>query len=375
MKKYLIAVMVLVLALALVACGGTGDDTTPDQGTEPPAEHVHAYADEIIPATCVATGKVVSKCECGDIQSETEIPLADHTASTLDCDKDTVCTVCNTVLAEKTGHIFTETTVVTAATCAAAGKEQGVCISCGKTVENEIPSTGHVVGGAITMVDGNFKSTCTVCSQSVTLTAQAPAFKLDFEGDIAAQSANDIGLAVYKPEEWKIAEVNGSNAFTLDAGKPYYINIVDSTKLAALGTFVMSFDYTTTKESAAGSAASIISILNNNQDGKQTSAGSIGWGWLLKLVEDKKVLATTNAVDKVTAENSIAVERNVKYNVQIVISPATKETHTFINGTYIGTSNQAIAISKIAPANASIRFGDGPVCGHVIDNFAVSALK
>ena len=51
-KKYLIAVMVLVVALALVACGGEGTDTTIDQGTEPPAEHVHAYVDEIIDATC-----------------------------------------------------------------------------------------------------------------------------------------------------------------------------------------------------------------------------------------------------------------------------------------------------------------------------------
>ena len=378
MKKYLVALMVLVLALALVACGGTGDDTTLDQGTEPPVEHVHAYAEEIIPATCVATGKVVSKCECGDIQSETELPLADHTASALDCDKDTVCTVCNTVLAEKTGHIFTEKTVVTAATCSAAGKEQGVCISCGKTVENEIPATGHVVGGAITMVDGSFKSTCTVCSQAVTLKADAPAFLLDFESDIATQSANDIGLEVHKPEEWKVAEVNGSNAFALDAGKPYYIDIVDSTKLAALGTFVISFDYTTTAVPPADSpAASMISILNNFQDGKQTSAGTTGWGWMIKVVEngDKGYLATVKDVDKLTDANSIAVERNVKYNVQIVISPANKATHTFINGTYIGTSNQAIEVAKIAPANATIRFGDGPNCGHIIDNFAISALK
>ena len=375
MKKYLIAIMVLVLALALVACGSTGDDTTPDQGTEPPAEHVHAYVDDIIPATCIATGKVVSKCECGDIQSETELPLADHTASALDCDKDTVCTVCNTVLAEKTGHIFTETTVVTAATCASAGKEQGVCISCGKTVENEIPATGHVVGGAITMVDGSFKSTCTVCSQAVTLKADTPAFLLDFEKDVATQSANSIGLSVYKPEEWTIAEANGSNVFTLGDGKPYYINIDDPAKLSALGTFVISFDYTTTKEAAAGSAASVISILTNAYNGK-TDTSKTGWGWMLKLVEDADKLATVNKVDALTATNSIAVERNVKYNVQIVISPANKATHTFINGTYIGTSNQVkMPVGEIPAASASIRFGDGPVCGHVIDNFAISALK
>ena len=375
-KKYLIAVMVLVVALALVACGGTGTDTTADQGTEPPVtEHVHNYVEETIPATCTATGKIITKCECGDVQSETEIPLTDHTASALDCEKDTVCTVCNTVLAEKTGHIISASEVVTAATCGTAGKEKGACAVCGKIVETEIPATGHVASGTITIADGKFKTTCSICSQAVTLTAQTPAFKLDFESDVATQSANDIGLSVYKPGEWTIAEANGSNVFTLGDGKPYYINIDDPAKLSALGTFVISFDYTTTKEAAAGSAASVISILTDAYNGK-TDTSKTGWGWMLKLVEDADKLATVNKVDALTAANSIAVERNVKYNVQIVISPANKATHTFINGTYIGTSNQVkMPVGEIPAASASIRFGDGPVCGHVIDNFAISALK
>ena len=59
MKKYLLALMVLVLALALVACGGEAIDTPDAQATEPAADHVHTYVDEIIPATCAATGNLL----------------------------------------------------------------------------------------------------------------------------------------------------------------------------------------------------------------------------------------------------------------------------------------------------------------------------
>lgn len=374
MKKCLVALMLLVLALALVACSSGEAETT-----EPVTEHVHEFVDEIIPATCTTVGKVISKCECGEIGNETEIPLADHTASGIDCDKDTVCTVCNAVLAEKTGHIFSATEVVTAATCSAAGKEKGSCVICGKIIETEIPAAGHVATGDIKYVDGNFKADCSVCSQNVTLKAQDAAYLLNFEGDWVMEAAKyDVGLSAFKTEDWKTAEVNGSNALTVAGNKPLYINITDSAKLTALGSFVISFDYTTTAVPAANSpAASAISILNNHQNGVKTDAGSVGWGWLIKIVEsgDKGYIATVAEPAKLTAENSFAIERNVKYNVQIVVSPAEKGAHVFVNGTYIGKSAPANAVSSLAPNNAAIRFGDGPDCGHVFDNLAISALK
>ena len=376
MKKLLIIASVLVLALALVACGGEATDTTVDQATEPAAEHVHAYADELIPATCASTGKVVSKCECGDVQSETEIPLADHTASVIACDQDTVCTVCGMVLAEKTGHIFGAAEIVTAPSCTTAGKEKGACVACGKIVETDIPAAGHIAGDTITLENGTFKTTCKTCSQSVALKADAPAFSLDFEGDLAAQSANNIGLSVYKPEEWKIAEVNGSKSFAVDDGKSFYIDIVEPKKLAALGTFVISFDYTSTKEAKEEThMGSILSILDNSPNGKQTSAGGIKYGWMIKYVEAKDVLATVNVLDKLTSANSVAAAKNTKFNVQIVISPTSAPAHVFVNGTYIGTSNQTAAIATLKDANAAFRIGDGPVHGHVIDNLTISALK
>ena len=373
-KKILIAMMILVLALLVVACGGE----TAKETEAPATEHVHVYEENTVAPTCTTPGKVTMECECGDIQGDVfEIPVSDHVASAIDCEQDTVCTVCGEILEAKKGHFVASTTVVTPATCGTAGKEKGSCENCGKVIETEVPATGHVpaADAAITISGGSFATSCANCGQSVTLTAQAPAFQLTFEGDIAAESANDIGLALYQPESWTVTEVNGSKAFTPGAGKPFYINIVDPDKLAALGTFVISFDYTTTAEAAAGTMGSIFSLLNNHFNGVQTSAGTTGWGWVVKYIEDADKLATVNNAGKLSGSNSVDLPHNTKCTIQIVISPAEKATHTFVNGTYIGTSGQAATVSELAPANASFRFGDGPVLGHAIDNVTICALK
>ena len=389
LKKILIAVMVLVVALAVVACGGedapetpVGDDTPAadagnDDVTDAPAgaDHVHAYEEKVEVGTCTTAGKVTMICECGDIQSEIDTGFANHTESVRDCEKDTVCTVCGTVLEEKTGHFVAAYNAETAATCATAGKEKGTCENCGKVIEREVPATGHVLSGAITISGGSFTTSCSGCGQSVTLTAQTPAFQLAFEGDVAAEAANDIGLEVYQPESWKTADFNGSKAFAVDPGKPFYINIKDPAKLAALGTFVISFDYTSTTEAAANTAGSIFSLLNNHYDAKQTSVGATGWGWMIKYIENADKIAVIDNADNLSASNSIDAPHGTTFKVQIVVSSAEKATHTFINGTYIGTSDRAFAIATLAPANACFRFGDGPALGHVIDNFTISALK
>lgn len=375
MKKLLIIASILLLALALVACGGEATDTTLDQGTEPAADHVHTYVDEIIPATCSATGKVVSKCECGDVQGETEIPLADHTASTLDCEKDTVCTVCNTVLAEKTGHIFGASEVVTAATCSAAGKEKGACMACGKIVEVEVPATGHKAasGSALTAVEGGFAAKCASCGQNVTLKEGEVIFKLTFDEDVAAEAAKyDAGLSVFKPEKMTIVDgafsVNGSNTIG-------YIDIVDPSKLAAYGMIVVSFDYMTTLEGAESDKASVFSLLANFYSGQANYQGTTDWGWAMKLNEklDKFVITTEDG--KVTDTTSMSVARNTKYKVQYVFDTAADGCHVFINGQYIGNAGQANKIAGLKPATACFRFGDGPLCGHMFDNFTITALK
>ena len=374
MKKYLIALMVLVLALALVACGETADTTVPATDA-PETEHVHSFTEEIIPATCSTTGKVVTACACGEVQSEAEIPLADHTASALDCEKDTVCTVCNTVLAEKTGHIFGASEVVTAATCGTAGKEKGACLSCGKVVENEIPATGHIIaaGAALTKVDGGFATTCGSCNQSVTLKESEVLFKLTFDGDVAEEAAKyDAGLSLFKPETINV--VDGAIKI-VDAKTLVYLDIDDPSKIASNSVVMMSFDLTLTKEISAGSKASVFSLLNFFYNGKNNYQGTTGWGWALKHNADlgKFVITTDNA--KVTDATSYAVELNTKYNIQLVFDTNAKGCFVFINGTCIGKSVEAATFAGLKDAVACLRFGDGPAAGYVYDNFAITVLK
>lgn len=123
-------------------------------------------------------------------------------------------------------------------------------------------------------------------------------------------------------------------------------------------------------------APSIVSILNNYYGGKGNLNGNnTGWGWMLKINEEKDVFATVNTTDKLNDSNSCAIERNVKYKIQLVVEPNAKVAHVYIDGNYIGNAGQHEKISALKDANASIRFGDGPACGHTIDNFAISALK
>ena len=374
MKKYLLALMVLVLALALVACGGEATDTTVDQATEPAADHVHTYVDEIIPATCATTGKVVSKCDCGDVQGETEIPLADHTASALECDKDTVCTVCNTVLAEKTGHVFGASEVVTAATCSTAGKEKGACLACGKIVESEIPATGHIAGEGLKAADGGIASTCKTCGQNVTLKEADVLFQLTFEEDVATEAAKyaNSGLTIFKPETWNLVDgalnVKGNETLA-------YIDITDPSKLASNGMIMMSFDFTITGEATAGSRASVFSLLNFFYNGKNNYQGTTGWGWAMKYNKNLEKFVITATDSAVTDETSFNVALNTKYKVQYVFDTNAKGCHIFIDGQYIGNANQCAKIAELKDATACFRFGDGPAAGYIFDNFTISTLK
>lgn len=375
-KKILIALMILVVALAVVACGGPADETlggNNDDQTNPPEEHVHAYEEEITPATCTSAGKVVTKCACGDVQSEVELPLAEHTQSVVECEKDTVCTVCGTVLAEKTGHTITATEVVTAATCASSGKEKGTCAVCAKVIETEIPSTGHVLAadGNVAIVDGGFSITCASCSQKVTLKAQAPVFKHTFDNGLEGIEANELGLEVFNPQNVKIVDGALSSNGNSDV---VYVNVPDADKLADLGTFLISYEYMSTKEGAEGDKASTVSFLGNFYNGANTGKGTTKWGWFAKLIEANNVLATVNSTDT-NASNSIAIERNTKYNVQIVVVPTASVAHVFVNGTYIGTNKEFPVISTLGQSNLTLRFGDGPKCGQIFDNFAIADLK
>lgn len=115
MKKHLLVLLVLMLALALASCFGhfdTTSTTNKDQPIDPPVEHTHT--EEIIPAvesTCTETGLTEGKkcSECGEILiDQAEAPLKSHTeeiipaveasCTEMGLSEGKKCSICDTVL-------------------------------------------------------------------------------------------------------------------------------------------------------------------------------------------------------------------------------------------------------------------------------------
>ncbi len=376
MKKILIALMVLVVALALVACGGTPDvSVSGDDQTTPPEEHVHAYEEELIPATCTATGKVITKCACGDVQSETELPVADHVQSVVVCDQDTVCTVCGAVLAEKTGHNIASAEVVTEATCSVPGKEKGACTTCGNIVESEIPASGHKANknSVWTLVQGGYSTTCVSCNQTASFKEDTPVLSLTFE------EAYDDEIAKYplfkKAGKFTIVDdTDGDKAGAVDTA---WLDVVDNAAMHALGSYVVTFDMVLTKDLAAGKDFPIFSILTYFAEGKSHVGGTTGWGYALRFNEDADKISTISAgtdLSKHTDKNSIAVEKNAKYTVQLIFSEGSANFDVFVNGKYLGKSGAKVT-NFYDGTLTSLRFGDVAKESLVFDNIKICGIK
>ena len=100
----------------------------------------HSYTVVTTPADCETAGKTVYTCDCGHSYEE-EIPATGHSAEAGGTETvHSKCSVCGNVLADGSGHDYTD--VTTPATCESAGKTVYTC-DCGYSYEEEIPATGH----------------------------------------------------------------------------------------------------------------------------------------------------------------------------------------------------------------------------------------
>ena len=124
--------------------------------------HHHKWGSSTVTkkATCTEDGEQEGVCsECGEKATEV-IPATGHkwaTKYTVDkaatCAEEGIesihCTVCGSIregserTLEKTAHSYGSWQVVTAASCEQSGLRKKVCKSCGDTVTEEIPATGH----------------------------------------------------------------------------------------------------------------------------------------------------------------------------------------------------------------------------------------
>ena len=393
--KILYLVMALSLLITLASCGGETPEITdaPTQTDAPQtdapqedapqadAPHVHSFTDEVIPATCIAEGKIIPKCACGEKGDEVVIPKMAHIAKESECDKDTLCGVCGVVMAPATGHQMLTSQVISEATCATEGKVSAICAVCGKEETLTAPQAEHTFNAGTTWTVSNgvysASSGCIYCGKKTISEIDTPAFLLDFETSLSDVATKYDGFRIVKADTYDGNRISGNGSLGLkvvsSAASIFYID-VDAEKLNEMGMFSISFDMTLLNDGKSGKEPSLFSLLGNFQNG--AAVGTAKYGWLFKFNNDAKKLETVQG-KTLDDSNSITLEKNVKYQISILIDTATGNANVFVNGKHIGISqhNYAYVKNDSQNQNLSFRLGDGSMPDTLYDNIKISAVR
>ena len=336
MKKLLICMLVLVVALAVVACGGNdtpkqndGTDTSTDTLETPGSDdvtpgvdgtHTHVFEETVTVApTCTSLGKKAMQCSCGEIQGdEMPLPFAPHDAKDATCTEDSVCATCGKLLVEKYGHLFVDSVVVEAS-CTTEGLARTTCHRCGTSADAKIEA-GHAYDySKLTVSKGSVGSTCTKCGQMVNFVEGKTLFKLDFENADELTSNSEFKKALGTPVYSNgAARMGGAVLFTYS---PETITSVPK--------LLLSFDFQMVDEGRTNRGESLFSFLAT------PAGGSTSYNWIVKYYEADHVLSTVDSGHSAT--NSVPAERGKWYNCTAVIDTATKEISVYIDGVSIGT--------------------------------------
>ena len=370
--KIIFLVLALSLLVTLTSCGGAATEITdaPIQ-TEAPqtdapqtdAPHVHSFTDEVIPATCIAEGKITPKCACGEVGDEVVIPKMAHVANEVKCDKDTLCGVCGAVIAPATGHQMLTSQVISEATCSTEGKVSAICSVCGKEELMTSPQAEHAFNADTKWSFNNgvysASSSCKYCGKNTISEIGTPAFLLDFESSLSSVATKYDGSQGLKV-------INS-------AASIFYVD-VDAEKLNELGMFSISFDMTLLNDGKAGKEPSLFSLLGNFQNG--AAVGTAKYGWFFKFNNDAKKLETVQG-KTLDDSNSITLEKGVKYQISILFDTATGKANVFVNGKHVGASQNSYAYLKndSQNQNLSFRLGDGSMPETIYDNIKISAVR
>ena len=149
MKKYLIAVFAVLLALlSLASCG-----------------HEHAWEEPTCtePKTCKT---------CGETEGD---PLG-HKWVSATCTEPRTCSVCGETDGKPKDHDVKEEDwkVIEEPTCTEQGKKEGKCQVCGEVISESIPTKDHTIGDweissepSLATGKGTRVKKCTVCGQTI----------------------------------------------------------------------------------------------------------------------------------------------------------------------------------------------------------------
>lgn len=117
--------------------------------------HEHKYTEITVPATCIAKGYTIHRCDCGYEYRDSYTPLVDHSFNVESrtnptCTSNGVetkaCKVCGesiTTTLPALGHQFTTWTECKHPTCTEDGEAQRQCKRCGTIETKTVPQTGH----------------------------------------------------------------------------------------------------------------------------------------------------------------------------------------------------------------------------------------
>ena len=120
--------------------------------------------------TCTENGYTTHTCSvCYDTYTDHKVEAEGHTPNgDATCTQDSVCTVCDRLLAEKTGHHYKHT--VTRPTCVEEGYTTHTCTRCGDSYrDSETQAVGHIYGSWIVdvqpapEVEGHRYAECKTC--------------------------------------------------------------------------------------------------------------------------------------------------------------------------------------------------------------------
>ena len=388
--KILYLVLALSLLITLASCGNEVPEITDEpQQTDAPqtdapqteAPHIHSFADEITPATCIAEGKIIPKCACGETGDEVVIPKIAHVAKEVNCEADTICGVCGTLIAPATGHNMLVSEVISQATCAADGKAIYICSICGKEEELVSAQVEHSFDSSTkwSVNNGTYSasSNCAFCGKNSISENDTPAFLLDFESPLTDIATKYEGFRIVKPDNYdsKTVEVNGSHGLKVvsSTSSIFYIDF-DAEKLLELGTASISFDMTLVADGTSGKEPSLFSLLGNFQNGAST--GITKWGWMFKFKSDENKIETKQG-QPLNDTNSALLEKGVKYQINILFDTETGKAEVFVDGKHIGTSQNTYTYLKddSQNQNLSFRFGDGSMPETIFDNIRISSVR
>ena len=387
--KFLCIVATLFIIVTLASCGNETPEITDvpeqtDAQTDTPqtdAPHVHSFAEEVIPATCVAEGKIIQKCACGEAGDEAVIPKIAHMAKEINCETQTLCGICGTVIAPATGHNMLVSEVISKATCTTGGEAMAICSICGKEEPMTTKPAGHSFNANTTWTVSNgiynASSKCAVCGTNSISESDTPAFLLDFETPLSNSATKYEGFRIVKADSYDSNKVDANGSLGLkvisSSTSIFYVD-VDAEKLIEMGKISISFDMTLLNDGKSGKEPSLFSLLVNFQNGAST--GSTKYAWMFKFKNDESKLETTQG-KPLDETNSVILEKGVKHRINILLDTQTGKAEIFVNGNYVGISqnNYAFVKNDTQNQNLSFRFGDGSMPETVYDNIRISAVR